>query len=57
MCRFAKRKHARVSRLRGFCLPGSLSLSGYIPSHPGLQIFNFSIILFISSVVVGGKNI
>ena len=57
LCRFAKRKHARVSRLRGFCLHGSLSLSGFIPSHPGRQFIHFSIILLISSVVVGGKNI
>ena len=34
-----------------------LMMSGFIPSHPGLQFFNFSMIILISSEVVGVKNI
>ena len=34
-----------------------LMMSGFIPSHPGLQFFYFSMIILISSVVVGVKNI
>ena len=34
-----------------------LMMSGSIPSHPGMQGVYFSIIILISSTVVGAKNI